>query len=482
MLCTLPGSAQLNITKYPTGFDASQAKLYLDLHSSRFSPLSSRLDQVFDSLMLLSPVTGISIAMVFPDGNTWKRAGGIAQEIPLEEQLRPEHLMGMGSISKSFTAATILLLAEEGLLSLDDTLGKFFPPYPNIAPEVSIRQLLSHRSGIHDYLNENPQMGEDWIANLDSLWIVDTILNHYVLAPNFAPGASWSYSNTNFLLAGRIIEEVTEKAWYEVVREKVLTPLDLTHTYAYPWEKPVGEPFSHVWADTDGEETTVEDVQGQGIPLEGFFSLASSAGCLLTTAEDLARFTQALHGGKLLQAKSLLEMQTDYERNSSSETQYGLGVMSLPLDAGLTNWGHNGDIFYKAFAFYFPEIQLSIAVLQNDDRSIYTDPNILDMHTLFFALLETYRNTAISTSRKDLLRNSQVNIYPNPIKERLFITLEPGVEKFLPLTGEIVDVAGRCWKNFEVDSTQVEIEVDSLPTGVYVIKLGGLVQKVLVER
>jgi D-alanyl-D-alanine carboxypeptidase len=110
--------------------------------------------------------------------------------------LETEDLMGMGSISKSFVSTTILVLFEEGLLSLDDSIGMYLDDYPNVPGEATIKQLLGHRTGISDYLNENPAMIDLWANHPDTLLPADTILYHYVLEPNFPVGNDWSYSNT----------------------------------------------------------------------------------------------------------------------------------------------------------------------------------------------------------------------------------------------------------------------------------------------
>ena len=115
------------------------------------SSLPEVLDHVFDSLTSISVIKGFNAAMLLPDGTLWKRASGLAEQIPAQIDLTTDHLMGMGSISKSFVSATMLLLLEDGLLSLDDSIGQYLEPYTNVPGHTTIRQLLSHRSGINDY-------------------------------------------------------------------------------------------------------------------------------------------------------------------------------------------------------------------------------------------------------------------------------------------------------------------------------------------
>ena len=94
--------------------------------------LPELLDHVFDSLTSISSIKGMNAAMLLPDGSLWKRASGLAEQIPTQIDLTTDHLMGMGSISKSFVSATLLLMSEDGLLSLDDSIGVYLDPYPNV--------------------------------------------------------------------------------------------------------------------------------------------------------------------------------------------------------------------------------------------------------------------------------------------------------------------------------------------------------------
>ncbi|MCE7736583.1 MAG: beta-lactamase family protein, partial [Candidatus Heimdallarchaeota archaeon] len=273
------------------------------------------LDLAFDNSVATSTIMGFTASLVTPDGSVWKRASGLSQELPTESLLTTDHLMGMASNTKSFVSATLLLMYEEGLLSLDDSIGTYIDEYPNIPSTVSIQQLLSHRSGISDYINENPLWIEDLELYIDSIWTIDNLLQAYVLEPNFPVDSTYSYSNTNYLLAALIIESIANVPWYEEVRARVLEPLNLTHTFSYPFESIDTNEISHMWIELDWDTLGIDtmglfDVQGIGIPIEGYFSIASSAGNLLTTAEDLAIFRKKLHGGDLLLPATLEEMQT----------------------------------------------------------------------------------------------------------------------------------------------------------------------------
>lgn len=442
------------------------------------SGLTDALDQAFDSVTALSTLKGFNAAVLLPDSSVWKRAHGTNSGTPIITPLTTGHLMGMGSITKTFVSATLLLMVEDGLLSLDDSIGQYVGPYPNISGQATVRQLLSHRTGFNDYLNENPATASTWLVNQDSIWEADTILSHFVLQPNFPVGAGWSYSNTNFLLAGRIIENITGQPWYQVVRERLLIPQGLTHTFAYPWESTGGQPVAHVWLDLLGNGT-VEDVQGWGYSIDGFFSLGGSAGCLMTTPEDIAKFNERLFGGHILQPATLAEMQTDYVQDATTGIQYGLGAISylgLPFD----NWGHDGSIFYKSFGLYFPDLGVSIVVQQNDDRTAAMYPQLIDLVDVFLSLLLTYVENAPSSGVATPESATHALVVPNPASDVLHVQLP--MDTSFPVTCVLTDACGRVVMTTTFDQPDGEMRIAQLPEGVYGLCVGGFLQKVVVRR
>jgi D-alanyl-D-alanine carboxypeptidase len=443
--------------------------------------LSETLDAVFDSIAALTPIKGFNAAMRLPDGTYWKRARGAAEEVPAAIPLTTEHLMGAASISKIFVSVTLLRLMEEGLLSLDDSIGQYIGPYPNVAGSITVRQLLSHRSGLNDYFNENPATLNDWDSDLTHIWTSDEILNEYVLAPNFAPDDSWSYSNTNYLLAGVLIENLTGQPWYEVVREKVITPLGLSHTFAYPFETPGLQPFAHVFADLFGTGE-MQDFQGLGYPLEGLFSLSTSAGCLITTPEDLTKFLERVFGGHVLLPATLAEMQTDYMGNSNNG-RYGLGAASYPVLPGLENWGHDGNLIYKSVALYFPSENMSLAVLQNDARyHFFNDPTSPshDLYNVFVGLLLAYQNYTQVSSVEDIALESGFSVYPNPASKSVHLAWDPKCAPVFPLHLVLTDMSGKVVATELLEHETDVFDVSHLPSGMYQVLMGAYTNSVMI--
>lgn len=437
--------------------------------------LNALLDHVFDSLTNASTISGFNAAILFDDGSVWKRANGQAVGFPFPQPMTEDHLMAMGSISKTFVATTIMLLVEDGLLNLDDPLHLYLPDYPNIDNRISIRQLLSHTSGLNDFLNENPNTTTTWATYLDSIWHIDTVLNHFVLEPNFSAGTGWSYSNTNFLLAGRIIEVVTGRAWYEVVRDRIIDPLNLTSTFTYPWEDFGTLELAHAFVDIDGNGS-LEDAQGYGFNLDGLFSLASSAGCLISTPENIARFNKMLFTGQIVNSNSLMEMTTNYIPGPPSNGLYGLGTTSFPL--GEPNWGHNGSLIYQSLALYFPNYDISLAIQQNDPTIGNNQNPQIDIYFIFQELVNAIASY-VPTSLQELENNVTMDIFPNPVSNHLNITivdhsnLQKDTElKIYAADGKLIDIITLTGKNISAD-------VSDLQDGWYIIRLGNNVGKFL---
>jgi len=444
--------------------------------------LHEALDQVFDSITSLTDLKGANAAMLLPDGSLWKRSHGVAEELPVVTPLTTEHIMGIASITKSFIAVTMLRLQEQNMLHLDDSIGQYLPTYPNISGAANIRQLLSHRTGFSDFIDENPATLNEFFANIDSVWTIETLLNNFVLAPSFQIDSAWSYSNTNYLLAGRVIEIVTGKPWYEVVREQVLTPLELTHTFAYPWESTGQQHFSHGFFDLDGDGF-VDDFQGQGLPIGGFLSIASTGGSYSSTPEDLVKFSERIYGGHLLSASSLAEMQTDYVHIGMGNVA-GLGTFSVANAYNLENWGHSGDWLYKSNAEYYPTENMSLAVQQNDSRyHDDNDPNSpnYDVDGIYDALLYAYVNFSKIASTTNIKKLQSLTIFPNPCKEACRVTFPKNTFQPFPIVCNVIDAVGNVVFSKILINPVSDISVAGLKPGFYVVSAGGFSGKIVVE-
>lgn len=267
----------------------------------------------------------------------------------------PQMRYSIGSISKQFTAAAVLLLQERGKLSLDDSVSKYFPELTR-ATEVTIRELLSHTSGYQDYYPQD-YVPRFMIASTTAQHIMDTWAKKPL---DFDPGTRWQYSNTNYVIAGAIVEKITGHPLFDLLKEKIFDPL--------------------------GMRTVIDTDQSSLAPTDavGYFRYASSpphpeakegkgwlsaAGELSMTVEDLLRWDISLIGQSILKRESYREMETDVRLKDGIGTGYGLGL-GLTIYRTHRILQHDGEVTgFTATSMVLPEDRMAIAVLTNQMAS-----------------------------------------------------------------------------------------------------------------
>ena len=356
--------------------------------------LSSALQRETDFVRTELHTPGIAAAVVLPDGATWTGSSGYA--IEREKRATPETLFAIGSVTKTFTAALVLRLVEEGVLRLDDPVGRWLPAYRG-QPRLTIRTLLNHTSGIRE-LFDNPRFYPAIMRNRRARWDPDRTLK-FVGAPNFAPGTGWRYSNTDYILLGEIIERATQQKAGDELRRLVLAPLGLDDVDLQDVAPPEGD-LSHGYEDQDiADRGTVGDVSDgtRYVPYTSMATVAYTAGGIAASALSVARFAHGLFGGELLRPASLAEM----TRFDCRGHDYGLGVMRVDT-RGPTSfvgnhvvWGHNGaTIGYRSIMWYAPRERIAVAVLVNSAAS----PGVLAERLLSVAVADAQRRSAGSSA------------------------------------------------------------------------------------
>jgi D-alanyl-D-alanine carboxypeptidase len=332
------------------------------------STLAFQFQYVLDSLLAANDIVGASVAINMPAKGTWLGVSGMSNPAT-GDSIRPDMLFDIGSNTKTFIAALVLKLVDEGLINLDDQINQWLPEYPNIDGDVTIRQLLNHTSGISDYLNENPAAVEALFVDLNRLWTPEYSLS-FVLEPNFSKGADWSYSNTGYILAGMIIKQATgSDKVATVLREKVLDPLNLNATFLDIEENLIGE-LTHSWtyfSETDEWADYFE------LPRTAMYSCLYTAGAMVSTAENMAKWVRSLYTGQVFSQDALNQMLTIFPFNNDVINGYGLGTMKR-VWLGEQAWAHGGDTFsFGSQAAYFPGKDVSIVVLVNQRNYPYQD-------------------------------------------------------------------------------------------------------------
>ena len=308
-------------------------------------------------------VAGLSIAVGLPNGEVWAAADGSAEFSP-NRPLTEKTVMAVASVTKTFTAALILALAEEGKLSLDEPYGTYEPTAPR-GRTVTIRQLLSHTSGIYNYFENDKYLRV--FGEREHQWTFDEIIG-LVRSGYCKPGACYHYSNTNFVILGAVAEAAGGAPLNRQLRQRFFNPLGMDDTIYQPFDTtPLDAAHGH-WRLTTGGH--IDHTRGaRVIPFMAAASVASSAGAIASTATDLAIWSRALYGGEVLSRASIREMTTFLP-----EGTYGLGT-DVATFAGRRAFGHRGGLRgYESSMWYFPREGISIALLSNQGNWITDAP------------------------------------------------------------------------------------------------------------
>jgi len=328
----------------------SEAQTKLELPAE----LTARIDKLATDSLAQSGVPSASIAIVKDGQIVYLKAYGDAR-LESKTAATPEMRYSIGSISKQFTAAAVLMLQEQRKLSLDDKVSKFIPDLTR-ANEVTIRQLLSHTSGYQDYWPQDyvmPMMLKPvTTAKIMELWARKPL--------DFEPGTKWQYSNTNYVIAGAIIEKASGKPLLDFLREKIFVPLGM---------KSVANIDEHSLGDTD-PTGYMRYALGplRPAPKEGPGWLFA-AGELAMTAEDLAKWNISIMDQELLQPASYRELEREVQLSNGLGTRYGLGV-SVAMEAGHRAVSHGGEVSgFTAESVVFPDEQVSVVALTNQDAA-----------------------------------------------------------------------------------------------------------------
>lgn len=355
-----PLSTAASLLPSPTRATASASP---DLRSPRPAPIEAALEATAAAQLqaVLDGATGgraggLTAAVVVPSVGIWTGAAGRAD---LDgTPMLPEHVHGIASVTKTFVAALLLDLQAEGRIDLDDRVDRWLPGVA-VTNDATIRQLLNHRSGIAD-VGTSSEFIELLLTERDRDWTALEQLE-YLGPPLLPAGAGFRYSNTNYLLAGLLIEAVTGRSAADALQEMLLAANGLDRVVLQGIGHPAPEPVAHglIDVDEDGDLDDVNDDSGL-IPFRSLATVAWTAGGIATDAPTLARWADAFYGGRILDASALSEM-LDFRLYP-----YGLGVQR-DVVADEVAWGHDGDIgAFRSSLRYLDRVGISIAVLTND--------------------------------------------------------------------------------------------------------------------
>ena len=287
-----------------------------------------RFQAALDEARQRAKAFGVTFAIVRDGELAWAGSSGVTRD---GQPLSPDQPLVIGSITKTFVAATVLQLASEGVVDLNDPIRDHLPELRSISRDITVAHLLNHTSGLADLFNDDTRIGLETDAS--HAWTPDEVLAT-VRDPWYEPGAGWAYSNTNYLLLAMLVEDVTGEPLPAVVASRLLEPLGLGSTA--------------VLAGADGEALS-----------PAWSTIFLGSGAMVSSAADVAVWGHALYAGSVLseeQRLAMLRMNAD---------DYGLGVQRIEI-SGFEGIGHTGLLNTDtSLLLHIPARDVTIALLVN---------------------------------------------------------------------------------------------------------------------
>ncbi|MBB5913247.1 D-alanyl-D-alanine carboxypeptidase [Nocardia transvalensis] len=292
-----------------------------------------------DILRRLTTADGAPGALLGIDGRRGRTVltSGVA-DIRTRAPMAGDSRFRIGSMTKTFVATVVLQLVGEDKIVLDAPIETYLPGLirgnGNDGHDITVRQLLQQTSGLPDYLDslDLRQVLKTPLTHYDPTQLVQLALAHPRLYP---PGTGWNYSNTNYVLAGLLIEKVTGHPFGDEITRRVIQPLDLRDTSVPGDRTTIPGPHPQGYSKPDDSLVDLTDFNP---------SIAYASGEIISSATDMNQFLAALLNGRLLHPTELQAMTTTRPTGDPSGNAYGLGLISTPLPCGGLYWGHDGDI------------------------------------------------------------------------------------------------------------------------------------------
>ena len=331
-------------------------------------PLQGRVQAYLDEWRASAAFPGASVGVVLKDGTSFAVTTGVADRAT-QTPLKPDDLMMAGSTGKTFFAALAVQLIEAGRLDLDAPIAKYigsrpwFSRLPN-ANDITVRMLMTHTSGLVRY-EMHPKFTADLRAQPDKTWTPEEEIAYLLDAtPPFAAGQGWDYSDTNYIVLGMIMEQITGTRVYDEVRTRFLEPLRLTRVVPVTSRRIPGLVSGYAGArDPLGLPDEVIS-NGQFVVNPQF---EWTGGGFATSALDLARWGHALYAGRAISASARTMMVgAAVPARLGPETRYGLGVIVRPTTPAGRAWGHSG--FFPGYVtelIHLPDAGLTLAIQVN---------------------------------------------------------------------------------------------------------------------
>jgi D-alanyl-D-alanine carboxypeptidase len=331
--------------------------------------LARKLQRAFDQQREFYELPGAAAALVIPDKGTWSGGSGVADR-QSRRRATARTTFAIASITKAFVGALALKLAQEGRVSLDDPLSRTLPRWPH-ADRITLRHLLRQTSGVSRFDGLESPVFRAIQRDPSAFWSSRRVLS-WARAPSFAPGKRWEYNNTNYLLAGLVLEHATDEPVAAALRREILDPLGLRDVVLQPQERPRSG-AAHGYGPSSGGRREHDLADGSGfVPFRSVASASWTAGGIVASAPSVAKFGDAVLRGDLL-GRAAREQMTNFQDTGGAPEypSYAFGI-------GRTLWSRVSGPVWVAFGStagfgstlaHLPAEGITVAVLANRDDS-----------------------------------------------------------------------------------------------------------------
>jgi len=405
------------------------------VNAQTFDPvLANKLQNKIDSIKTANNLKGISASVIYPGVGTWKGVTGISHSgFPITSDME----LGIGSNTKLFTGVLLLKLTENNIINLNDSLHQYLPAFNNVNPNITIRQLLNHTSGLAD-VNNVVGYADSILTNPNRIFTPTEVMS-WVGTPLFAAGTSWNYCNTNYILAGMVAESATGQSFGQLLRDSILFPLQLDSTFLGVYDS-VLITIAHPWQGGVDKFST---------PRKALNSVAWSAGAMYSTSGEMASWYHSLMNGQVLNQNSFNELTTFVGSGN-----YGIGLYNTNV-LGRTVWQHGGTIWggYNSSMVYDTATGIIICVLINQ--------NPAQAFQVSIELLSTLINNPVGIT-ENTISEELITVYPNPTNGLVHIEIPNQTIQSIKL----YDLQGQLIK----ETIQNQFNLSNYSNGTYFIK------------
>ena len=296
-----------------------------------------------------SNTTGATVLITKKGKTIYRKAFGLAN-LELGIKMRPENVFEIGSMTKQFTAISILMLVEQGKISLQDEITKYIPDYPTHGQKITIHHLLNHTSGIKSYTSMR-KLFDIARNDMKPLELIHFFKDEPV---DFNPGEQYKYNNSAYIILGYIIEKTSKISYAEYVQKNIFDKLNMTNsTYA-----------SHTKI-IKNRASGYQNKKGYQNAMYISHTLPYAGGSLMSTIDDLNIWQKALTNNKLLKKETLQKAYTNYTLNNGEKINYGYG-WNIKIINNEVSYEHGGSIFgYKSMGIYIPNKDVYVVILTN---------------------------------------------------------------------------------------------------------------------